>query len=355
MQINKGQFRISSSLERFRFNYNRGQGHMWAYLKNRFRWYYYPRLRYAGSFPDHVDIETSSACDMRCPMCYTVTEEFKKLVRPRLMPFELFCKIVDECAANGVYSIRVSLRGEPFLHPRIVDMIRYAKESGIKEVASLTNGLKLTTEQFEELVDIGMDWLTISFDGMGETYERIRKPAKFDEMVAKIGEFKRIKDRLGRAKPVVKVQSVWTYIKDDPEAFYSIFRPIVDEVASNPEIDFGIGEDEVEYIEDFTCPTLWQRLVIGADGGVLMCINDEYGKHKIGDAKEQSIRQIWNGPALQQVRDLHREKRGTQELVPCKTCIYPRKTTKVKSQVNGRQVDNYDYASKNDVQPVENP
>jgi radical SAM protein with 4Fe4S-binding SPASM domain len=348
MQINKGQFRISSWSERLRFNLIRGRGHLMAYTINRIRWYLYPRLRYAGSFPDHVDIETSSACDMRCPMCYTVTPEFKKLVKPKLMDFELFKKIVDECAANGVYSIRVSLRGEPFLHPRIVDMVRYAKESGIPEVASLTNMLKLTPERFAELVDIGMDWLTISFDGMGETYDRIRKPAKFDEAIEKIKEFKRIKESKRSVKPVVKVQSVWTHIKDDPKAFYELFAPIVDEVASNPEIDYGSGDENIEYLDDFTCPTLWQRLVVGADGRVLMCINDEVTKHSLGDLNRQTISEVWNGDELRKVRDIHRRGAGVGELAPCASCIYPRKVQKVEAEIDGRKVDNYEYANKNE-------
>lgn len=353
MQINKGQFRISSWSERLRFNLRRGKGHMLAYMANRFRWYFYPRLRRAGAFPNHVDIETSSACDMRCPMCYTVTAEFKKLVRPKIMDIDLFKKIVDECAANGVYSIRVSLRGEPFLHPQIVEMVRYAKESGIPEVASLTNMLKLTPERFAELVDIGMDWLTISFDGMGETYERIRKPAKFDEAVEKLREFKRIKEAKGSVKPVIKIQSVWTYIQDDPQAFYDLFAPIVDEVASNPEINFNCDESEIEYLDDFTCPTLWQRLAIGADGRVLMCINDEYTKHSIGDANTQSIGEIWNGEALRAVRQVHLDGAGHRELEPCKKCIYPRKVNKSTANVDGRQIESYEYTTRSEkVVPV---
>jgi radical SAM protein with 4Fe4S-binding SPASM domain len=349
MQINKGQFRLSSSWSRLKFNLKRGRGHLLAYLANRMRWYLYPRLHYAPAFPNHVDIETSSACDMRCPMCYTVTDKFKQLVKPRLMKFELFKKIVDECAANNVFSIRVSLRGEPFLHPQIVEMIRYAKGSGIKEVASLTNGLKLTPERFAELVDIGMDWLTISFDGMGETYERIRKPAKFDEAVEKIRQYRAIKERKGSAKPAIKVQSVWTYIQDDPEAFYDLFAPLVDQVAANPEIDFGVEEDQIEYLDDFTCPTLWQRLVIGADGQVLMCINDEYGRQIIGDLNQQTIGEIWNGEELRQVRQIHLRKAGHRELTPCKTCIYPRKIRRVEARIDGRKLNSYQYT----VQPSE--
>ena len=72
------------------------------------------------------------------------------------------------------------------MNPQIIDMIKYAKQKGIKEVSTLTHGGFLDVEKFEELVDIGLDWLTISFDGVDETYEQIRAPLKFEEMVKKI-------------------------------------------------------------------------------------------------------------------------------------------------------------------------
>ena len=80
------------------------------------------------------------------------------------------------------------------------------------------------------MVVAGLDWLTISFDGMGETYERIRKPAKFDEAVEKIRQYDAIKKRLGTQKPVVKIQTVWPAISEDPQPFYDLFEPISDQV-----------------------------------------------------------------------------------------------------------------------------
>jgi len=130
MKINKGQF-IFSKWDGIKFSYKRGKGYLFRYLLNRFRWYYYPRLHYISRFPDHVDIEISSACNMRCPMCYTITEEFKKRVSRQFMSFELFKKIIDECTKYNVFSIRISLRGEPFIHPDVIKMIKYAHDKGI--------------------------------------------------------------------------------------------------------------------------------------------------------------------------------------------------------------------------------
>ncbi|MDA2915366.1 radical SAM protein [Nitrospinae bacterium AH_259_B05_G02_I21] len=349
MKINKGQFTLSTPLQWLKFNLGRGRGHFVRYLTNRFRWHIYPRLGRVSRFPDHVDIELSSACDMVCPMCYTVSDDFKKMVTHKNIDPDLFRKIVDECAHYGTYSIRLSFRGEPFLHRKIVELTRYAKEKGIKEVSTLTNGLRLNPTQFEEMLDAGLDWLTISFDGVGETYEKIRRPAKFDEAVEKIRTYKAIKERRGSAKPVIKVQTVWPAIKDDPQAFYDLFEPIVDQVSTNPLMDYLHLDTDIEYEEGFSCPVLYQRLVIGSDGKVLLCINDELGRHIVGDVNTQSLYEIWHGERLTEARAIHRQRRGVELLTPCKACHLPRKTEVRRFEVDGRVIQLEAYTKRTEV------
>ena len=343
MKINNVQFSLSPWIKDLKYHINRGKGHLPRYAWNRFKWHHFPRLGLVSLVPEHVDIELSSACDMRCPMCYTTTDAFKEEVPRKLMEPELFKKIINECAAGGTYSIRLSFRGEPFLNRHIVELTHYAKQKGIKEVATLTNGLRLHPEQFEQMMDAGLDWLTISFDGMGETYEKIRKPAKFDEAVEKIRQYAAIKKSRGASKPVVKIQTVWPAIADDPQAFYDLFEPIADQVFANPLVDYLNNDSNISFQEDFTCPTLWQRLVIGAAGEVVLCINDEFGRHIIGNVHEESVAEIWRGEAMETARRTHREHRGVQEIGICRECHLPRKTEAELIQIEDRsvQVDNY--------------
>ena len=77
MRINKGQFRLTSRKKNIKFDLNRSKGHLIAFLSNRIKWHYYPRLNHVNKFPLHIDLELSSACDLHCPMCYTTTDEFK--------------------------------------------------------------------------------------------------------------------------------------------------------------------------------------------------------------------------------------------------------------------------------------
>jgi len=96
-------------------------------------------------------------------------------------------------------------------------------------------------------MDAGLSWLTISIDGIGKTYESIRIPAKFNDIVAKIKKYKEIKDKRRSEKPVIKIQSIWPAIKDNAIEYYNIFHPYVDNIASNPLIDYLNMDEDIEY------------------------------------------------------------------------------------------------------------
>lgn len=343
MKISKGQSNLTSKSKNLKFELNRGKGHLFSYIWNRIQWHFWPRIHRVSKFPSHVDIEIASICDLNCPMCYTTTDEFKKIVDKGLMNFKLFKKLIDECAKHNLYSIRLSIRGEPFLHPDIIEMLEYAKEKGIKEVSTLTHGGRIDEEKFRKLVSLGLDWLTISFDGIGETYEKIRAPLKFQDMVDKIARFKEIKKEMKSVKPVIKIQTVWPAIKDNPDEFYNIFDPITDQVVSNPIIDYLNKDTDILYEENFTCPRLWERLCIGANGSVMLCPNDELESYVVGDVNNETIYDVWHGAKLEKAREIQIRHAGVKELPPCKHCYLPRTTQRdiVKTEKKLLKIDNY--------------
>lgn len=336
--INKNDQGGQGLWKHLRFHWYRGEGHRLRYLWNRVRWHIYPRFGCAGKYPDHVDLELSSACNMKCPMCYTTTDEFKNKVPLKNMSFELYCKVVDELAKAGVFSIRLSWRGEPTLNKHFMECIRYARKKGIHHVATLTNALRLTPEMFEEMVDLKMDWLTISFDGTGKTYEEIRYPAKYDEMLEKIREFRRIRDRKKSNKPVIRIQGIWSAIEDNPNEYYEAFEPIADEISVNTILDYLNNDTDYPLVESFSCAVPLQRLFVTSDGRCAMCVNDEMGKVIVGDANKQTIQEIWNGPVLSKVREHHRNQTATDRLAPCKRCHYPRQTKQAPIEFGGRTI-----------------
>ena len=348
--INKGNYSSFETKNRENlFDKYKSEGWEDKYTDYRANWIKLPKEQKVSEYPLLVDIELASVCNLKCPMCYTITDEFKEKVNAKLIDFELFKKIIDEIGGK-VPALRLSLRGESTLHPKFIECIKYAKQKGIKEVSTLTNGSKLEIEYFKKIVDAGIDWITISVDGLDEEYEKIRKPLKFNNTLEKIKNIAQYKKDNNIHKPVIKIQSLWPSIKNNPENFYNIFEPITDLIAFNPLIDYLQKDEDIVYIENFSCPQLYQRIVVGADGLVMMCSNDEENDYIVGDSNKETIHSIWHGKALEKVRELHLVQDGYKNINICKKCYLPRKTeVSETSEVNGRKFDILNYVNRTQI------
>lgn len=334
--INKGNYSMDTPEREALFEQYRGDGWESQYQDYRAKWSELPRTQTVSEYPLLVDIELSSVCNLACPMCYTITDEFKHQVNATRMDWNLYQKIIDEIGGK-VPAIRLSLRGEATLHTKFIEAIKYAKDHGIKEVSMLTHGGKLTLPYFQKMVEAGIDWITISVDGLGQTYERVRKPLKFEELLDKIKAIKQYKEERKLKRPVIKVQGIWPAIAESgTDAYYNTFAPYADLVAFNPLIDYLSNDTHIEYLEEFTCPQQYQRLVIGADGLVMKCSNDEENREVIGDIKQETVHQVWHGEKMQAERNMHLQPRGFMQSAVCRKCYLPRKTEDEEAQVSTR-------------------
>lgn len=346
VQLNKGHFSLDTDERSEAFSKKLAQGWEEDYTQYRSLWASLPATRTVREYPLLVDLELASVCNLKCPMCYTITEEFKKKVTKGFMDFDLFRRIIDEIAGK-VFAVRLSLRGEATLHKQFVECVKYAKAAGIHEVSTLTNGSKLHGKYLEQIMDAGIDWITVSIDGIGETYENIRRPIKYADIVDNISQINIVKQRKGLTKPVIKVQGIWPAVRNNPETYYNTFAPITDLVAFNPLIDYLRKDEDIVYEEWFSCPQLYQRVVVGSDGKVMMCSNDEDGQVIIGDADEQSIHEIWHGKPLSKIRELHNILDGFKSMDVCRHCYYPRKAVPDETvTVNGRTINVENYVNR---------
>lgn len=345
--INKGNYTMEPPEREELFEKFRSEGWEEEYRQYRTYWSEYPRRQFIADYPLLVDLELSSICNLRCPMCYTITDEFKNKVGANLMNFELFKKIIDEICGKTP-AIRLSLRGESTIHPHFIEAIAYAKQRGIKEISTLTNGSRLNRDFFTHAMEAGIDWITISVDGTDAIYESIRKPLKFNETLQKIKDIKTVKQERGYNKPVIKIQAIWPAIKDNPENFFNTFAPYTDLIAFNPLIDYLGNDDDIHYEENFSCCQLYQRLVIGSDGRVMMCSNDEDGSVIIGNANDDHIYDIWHGDKLNSIRELHKQKGMYMGISACRKCYLPRCTQETEAAVvNDRAFKVINYLNRN--------
>lgn len=346
--INKGNYDMDTVERLELFEANRALGWEKGYREYRENWSVYPKTQHISEYPLLVDIELSSLCNLKCPMCYTITDEFKSKVCTQFMDINLFEKIINEIAGK-VPAVRLSLRGEATLHPQFVYCIEYCKKNGINEVSFLTNASKMDEEYFTQIAIAGADWITVSIDGVGSQYEEIRKPLKFQDTLQKLKDIHEIKKQNGWKKPVIKIQGIWPSIKNNPSEYYNTFVPYVDLIAFNPLIDYLDKDENIIYEENFLCPQPYQRLVIGSDGKVLLCSNDEDGKYILGDASMKSIYSIWHGERLNDVRQLHRNGKFS-EMEVCRKCYLPRATEDNEvAFVNDRKIVIKNYINRKQV------
>tara|TARA_Y200000002_G_C22652111_1_gene651843 strand:- start:182 stop:1462 length:1281 start_codon:yes stop_codon:yes gene_type:complete len=344
--INKGHFDLDTIERKNEFERKLSEGWESDYADYRNLWIKLGKDRVTRDYPLLVDLELSSRCNLHCPMCYTTTEHYLKTVNLKYMDFDVFKKIIDEIAGK-VFAIRLSLRGESTLHKQFIDAVRYAKSKGIFEVSSLTHGKKLSGQYLKDLVEAGIDWITVSVDGMGEDYNAIRHPLTWEGTLGRLKEIKELKKSLGINKPVIKIQGIWPSIKPYPTQFYEDLMPYTDLIAYNPLIDYLDNDEDIEYEDNFSCPQLYQRLVVGSDNKVMMCANDERGDGIVGNAKFQTIHEIWHGKRMKAIRKLHSIHDGFKKLHTCKVCYYPRKTEgSEKAAVGSREITIENYTNR---------
>ena len=267
MKINHHQFSLDSN-ERDR-KWEEKRRFFKDYCVNRYQWFNYPKWHYVAPFPLHVDFEASFRCNLSCPMCFRPHIDKKNYGD---MDFGLYKKGIDECVKNNLYSIRLSWRGESTLNPNIVRMVKYAKDKGIKEVSFITNGRLLDGDLAKGLINAGLDYLTVSVDGLEKHYNKLRKPNTFNDITKKLEEFYNLKNRIGNGFPLLKVQAIWTYIKENPVAYYNYFKDFTDKISFDPENDYSLRE--VSQDNEFICQYPWQRITITWNGEIPMCISD---------------------------------------------------------------------------------
>ena len=161
--------------------------------------------------------------------------------------------------SDKIFSLRLSFRGEA-TYANFAECISYAKKAGIKEISTLTNGGNLFGTNLDRIITAGIDWITVSIDGLGETYEKIRKPITFEKILNNIKEIHNYKLKNNLEKPLSKQGFGLPLEKIQP---ITTLLSITDLIAFNPLIDY-LRKDELSqviYEENFSCPQL-QRLTV---------------------------------------------------------------------------------------------
>ena len=243
------------------------------------------------------------------------------------MDIALYTKVVDEIAHENPQTVlRPFDGGEPLMRKDMEDLILYAKHKGIQYVSINTNGTLLTRERALRVLKSGLDHIEFSIDAASSsTYASIKNADLYQKLMQNLETFLLLKQRL-RPKMRISVSFVEQLANyHECELFMSYWRGRVDRVNireyhQHSGLVASSGLDRISHFKyRHPCPYLWERLIVQHDGRVRFCENDWTAENtKIGDAKTQSLKEIWLSPRYRSLRQSHVE--GTFSHPFCSKC-----------------------------------
>jgi len=313
------------------------------------------RSDYAARPPVCVYLETTNRCNLLCTTC---PRTYAELEPPADMSWELFISIVDQipdlqrAVLHGV--------GEPMLVRNLARMVRYLKQRGTYVLFN-TNGTLLNERNGRALIEAGLDELRVSLDAANaKSFLAVRGKDYFSRILRNVRAFRNLQEREAAERPRV---SLWlTGLKEtiaELPAFVKVAAEIgVREVYLQRLVFFatdaiGLARPDQALYEQITreeeacvkaatelarsygitfaasggasepgmslkrddrgspwtlCRRPWTVMYFTANGRALPCCiapfsQRGYENYTLGDATQQSLREIWNGAAYRSFRD----------------------------------------------------
>jgi len=312
------------------------------------------RSTVAETEPVCLYLEVTNRCNLLCTTC---PRTFEDLEPPADMSWDLFTRVVDQIPKIA----RVVLHGvgEPMLVKHLPRMVRYLKDRGTYVLFN-TNGTVLNEKNGRALIAAELDELRVSFDAANaKSYLAIRGKNYFNRILKNVRAFRELQERESHAKPRV---SAWlTGLRETIEELPDFVRVAaetgVKEVHLQRLVFFkenaiGLARPDQALYEQLSgeeaihidraaalartlgiefsasggasepgislkrsdngspwslCRRPWTVMYFTANGRALPCCiapfsQRGYENYTLGDATQQSLREIWTGPAYSDFR-----------------------------------------------------
>lgn len=152
-----------------------------------------------------VLLESSSICQLKCPVCPQATGGIKNgFIGWGHLSFKNFKKFIDE---NDINHIELSGLGEPFLNPDLGKIFEYAQG---KVFLTFNNGANFNdVSVLEELVKYQVRLITISIDGITEeVYQEYRRGGSLKKVLENVRKINEYKKKYNSEYPILKWQFV---------------------------------------------------------------------------------------------------------------------------------------------------
>jgi radical SAM protein with 4Fe4S-binding SPASM domain len=267
--------------------------------------------------PIRVWVEPTNQCNLKCMSCANMLIKDKGF-----MDLNLFKKIIDQLSGYA-FEIYLYMSGESLLHPKIVEMINYAKKKNLFVNIS-TNGTTLNNSLSKDILSTKLDKMTLSLDTFDKyNYESNRLGAKHEEVINNIIHFLKLK-RAHKSKIEVSIRLSELYKKNSRKGKY-IERKLINLGAKINthhthdwcgKIDLPLKYSKKSY---FHCFHSYAGLSIQWNGNVVPCCRDFFGEYILGNVNQSSIKEIWNNKRSRKLRRMLIHKKY-KDVKLCKDC-----------------------------------
>jgi len=263
-------------------------------------------------YPLGLDVELTNACNLHCSFCRTSHNKFSN----KFLSLDLYEKIIR--TGGPLFTIKFNWRGEPLLHPDILEFIKIARKYQVTDIYFNTNGTLLDERMIEELLTSGLHRISISIDGYDKiTYQGYRKGAIWDKILKNVsclyGTNKIMKHPIN-----IRIQTVQLPGIDTTE-YINFWSPFCDDILilkMKNEVNYELNEG---LVEDFCCPQLSQRMVITCEGNILPCNEDHKENMILGNIQDTTINEAWNSELRRTIYGIHQDC-NSHILTACNRC-----------------------------------
>jgi MoaA/NifB/PqqE/SkfB family radical SAM enzyme len=295
------------------------------------------------SMPINLQVEVTSVCNLRCPVCPTGKGLLSR--REALMDLATYETLMRE-TGDTMLAVMLWAWGEPLLHPQFADFVRIAREHGVLPLLS-TNGQNLDREAVVNgLLHHPPEHLIVALDGLtDETNSVYRVGARLEPALRGVRRLAELKRQRGQTRPWIHLRFIvmkhnehevpqaeafarehgfdylslrgLSIIADPEEQSHARMVP-----AQAPLQAYAYASGQRVQRSDYLCQHAFAFPAVLTDGTVVVCDQDFNASRAYGRLGQegQTFRDIWYGARAAQVR---REVRDHRELSSfCRLCPY---------------------------------
>jgi radical SAM protein with 4Fe4S-binding SPASM domain len=268
-------------------------------------------------------VEPTNVCNFKCPICPESFPNYEQQAGYyQKMKAETWRNVLKSLRGwCKLKTIRFYHTGEPLLNGDLGNMIREAHAVSERTEVT-TNASRLNRTWAVALIAAELDYLRISVYGTtAEAYQRETGNPGCTPLstLFNVSELRKERDARRALKPHIHAELV-TSEPGQEDAFLTQWRDVADSTGVKALHNWGdslvsVGSKSTKLV----CPFPFYELAVKSNGDVSVCCVDWSNQLVVGNVNRESLREIWEGPRLKELRDTHLAGRR-DKLVACRDC-----------------------------------